>query len=634
MRSPSSLVASCLLVLALASAGELLAQPAIQINNLNATEGNAGSADAVLTVSLTAAATSVVTVAFATEDNGATGGAACGGSVDYVTESGTVQFDPGETSQPVGVSVCGDVVDEANENVRIRLSNAVGATIQDQVGRITIVDDDAPAALPSLSIGDATVVEEDAGTTGLSLTATLSAASTQAVTVGFASVPLTAVQGASCGAGIDLATAQGGLLFNPGVTSQPLVVAVCGDVVDEPDETFDVVLSNPVGATIADGTGRGTITDDDAAAQLPSISINDVTVEERTGPTTGMGFTVTLSTASTQTVTVQFATTAIPPLTQGIACTAGIDLASQSGTVVFSPGVTSTTRFVTACGDAVVEGTEVFDAVLSSPVGAAIADGTGRGTITDDDVPGDDVTGPTVEDLSVDEGTGPPTVVQVPVTLPAPSAALAIARFNLVTTAADASATLGACASGADLPSITTDVTFSPGETTKNVAVTICGDALIENDERITMSVTQTTPPAPGFDTAFLTIRNDDFTPTLTINDVTFLEGSAVNAILTVSLLPPAPAAIQITPSTAPFSGRLPRTAPASSGTVCGGPADFRALVAQFPIPAGATSVSIPVQICDDAIDEELEGLSVTIQPVPGLTIGDGVGIIRITDND
>ena len=78
-----------------------------------------------------------------------------------------------------------------------------------------------------------------------------------------------------------------------------------GDVVDELDETFGITLSNPGNATIADGSGMGTITDDDAA---PTLSVNDVSVAEGNAGTTTATFTVTLSAASGQTVTVDWAT--------------------------------------------------------------------------------------------------------------------------------------------------------------------------------------------------------------------------------------------------------------------------------------------------------------------------------------
>ena len=101
------------------------------------------------------------------------------------------------------------------------------------------------------------------------------------------------------------------------------------------NETFVVNLSNPTSATIADGQGLGTIVDNDSPppppAQVPTLSINDVTVAERNGGTTGATFTVSLSAASSQPVTVNFATA------NGTA-TAGNDYQTASGALTFVPG--------------------------------------------------------------------------------------------------------------------------------------------------------------------------------------------------------------------------------------------------------------------------------------------------------
>jgi hypothetical protein len=83
-------------------------------------------------------------------------------------------------------------------------------------------------------------------------------------------------------------------------------VAVLGDTIAEPTETFTVILSGPTSASITDGQGTGTITDDDA---VPTISISDVTVTEGNAGTTNAVFTVSLSISSGQPVTVGFATT-------------------------------------------------------------------------------------------------------------------------------------------------------------------------------------------------------------------------------------------------------------------------------------------------------------------------------------
>src|SRR5439155_3012324 len=103
----------------------------------------------------------------------------------------------------------------------------------------------------------------------------------------------------------DYLAASGTVTFAPGQTSQPVTVNVVGDTKFEPDETFSVNLSNPNNATILVGTGTGTILNDDSQ---PTIAINDVSAPEGNSGTTPFVFTVTLSNASSQTVTMQYTT--------------------------------------------------------------------------------------------------------------------------------------------------------------------------------------------------------------------------------------------------------------------------------------------------------------------------------------
>ena len=77
-------------------------------------------------------------------------------------------------------------------------------------------------------------------------------------------------------AGVDYVTASGSRTIAAGATTATIAVTVNGDVMDEANETFTVGLSNPANATIADGSGRATITDDDAA---PTLSVDDVSVD-------------------------------------------------------------------------------------------------------------------------------------------------------------------------------------------------------------------------------------------------------------------------------------------------------------------------------------------------------------------
>jgi hypothetical protein len=113
-----------------------------------------------------------------------------------------------------------------------------------------------------VSINDATVTE---GNTQLSpatpakFTVSLDQASTLPVAVNFQTVDGTASSAAS----LDYVAKSGTVNFAPGETSKNVTIDVRGDLIDEPNETYTVVLSSSTNATIDDGSGLGTIIDDD-----------------------------------------------------------------------------------------------------------------------------------------------------------------------------------------------------------------------------------------------------------------------------------------------------------------------------------------------------------------------------------
>jgi uncharacterized Zn-binding protein involved in type VI secretion len=115
---------------------------------------------------------------------------------------------------------------------------------------------------PSLSVGDASAAERNAGTTTLSVPVQLSAATTATVSVDYATENGTAT------AGSDYTAATGTLTFRPGEREKTIPVAVAGDTSIEPNETFAVALSNAVNATIAQGSATATIQNDDTAAAI------------------------------------------------------------------------------------------------------------------------------------------------------------------------------------------------------------------------------------------------------------------------------------------------------------------------------------------------------------------------------
>lgn len=222
----------------------------ISVSGGSVTEGNSGATPLTFTVTLSAAAASTVTVNYATAN-----GTAAAGS-DFTAASGTLTFAPGEVSKTVSVDVLGDTTVESNETFTLALSGAsANARIATASAAGTIVNDDQQVAR-TLSIASVTAPESQ----GIfSFVVTLSAASTSRVTVKYATANGTAVSGRNG----DYSSTSGTLTFNAGETSKTIAVSVVNDALVEPDETFFVRLSSASGATIATGTGTGTIVNDD-----------------------------------------------------------------------------------------------------------------------------------------------------------------------------------------------------------------------------------------------------------------------------------------------------------------------------------------------------------------------------------
>jgi hypothetical protein len=120
---------------------------------------------------------------------------------------------------------------------------------------------------PALSAVDVARLEGNSGTASLLFTVKLSKADTRnIITVKYATANGTALTGS------DYTAVSGTLTFPKGNTSQTVAVAVLGDTVLEPDETFTLKLSSPVKATISDATAVGTILNDEIPPVTPPAS--------------------------------------------------------------------------------------------------------------------------------------------------------------------------------------------------------------------------------------------------------------------------------------------------------------------------------------------------------------------------
>lgn len=322
-----------------------------------------GAPNLVYTVTLNQASFSALSLGYTI------GGTATNGT-DYATIASPLVIPAGSTTGTITVNPTADATIETNETVTLTLNAGAGYTVgvpNSATG--TILNDD----LPNLAINDVTAVEGNAGTTNFTFTVSLSApAGPGGVTFDIATANGTAT------AGVDyVANTLTGQTIPTGSSTYTFTVQVNGDVLNEPSETFFVNVTNVVNAVVVDGQGVGTIMNDDP---LPSLSINDVTVTEGNSGTVNAVFTATLSAASGQTVTVNYATA------DGTA-TQPADYTNTSGSLTFTPGQTTRTITVPVIGETVPEANETFFVNLSGATNATISDNQGVGTITNDDVP-------------------------------------------------------------------------------------------------------------------------------------------------------------------------------------------------------------------------------------------------------
>ncbi|MGH9464576.1 MAG: Calx-beta domain-containing protein, partial [Thermoanaerobaculia bacterium] len=246
-------------------------------------------------------------------------------------------------------------------------------------GTATATDFASCTVVPTqLTIDDVALAEGDGGTTDFVFT--VSRDHNQAAV----SVTAETTDG-TAQAGSDYTTTGPAVLTFPagGTLTRTFSVPVAGETLVELDESFTVELSNPVNAAIADGSGLGTIANDDAA----TLGVADVAGGEGSGGgTTPFAFVVTLDAAVDTAVAVDFATadgTAEDENGDG-------DYAAAAGTLAFAgtAGETETATVEVTPDERPEQDEEFFVDLFGVSAGGrdvTLVDDRGAGTITDDD---------------------------------------------------------------------------------------------------------------------------------------------------------------------------------------------------------------------------------------------------------
>ncbi len=220
-------------------------QAVININHASLHEGDAGQVTLMFDVTLSASSQDVVTVDWTTVDDSSSvaafGDESCQFDVDYLNSSGTAEFQAGDTLTSVSVPICGDTQIEPSETFEVVLSNSQNGVIQFDRAVGTILDDDGQ---PQLRGFDQVIFEPDSGVINYEFNVKLSRSYEQDVTVNYTT------QAGSATAGSDFAAVSGVLTIPAGDQEAVIAVDVFADSENEEIEVFQLVLSNPVNATL------------------------------------------------------------------------------------------------------------------------------------------------------------------------------------------------------------------------------------------------------------------------------------------------------------------------------------------------------------------------------------------------
>jgi len=561
--------------------------PVLSVGDVREAEGDSGTRDFFITVELDRPSSRSVSFKYSTRDGTAER------PTDYVENQGSRTLAPGETSFSFGIRVKGDTDIESDEYFDVVITDVVNALPGDLEGRVTIDNDDEAA-----SVADASGPEGDTGSTPVAVRVSLNDPVDEDVTFDWATQASAAPNAAT--PGVDYQTASGTVTIPTGQVEASFDVTILGDTVDDGDEVFEVLLSNPTtGITLTDPVGVVTIRDDDEV----SLRVEDAAILEgqAVDGQSQLVFDVVLTGGTAVApVTFDFATSNLDAV-------AGSDYQATSGSGQIDAGSTDATISVAVTGDDSPEGFETFRLTLTNITNASVDDAVAVGTIHNDD------TALSIDDVQVSEGNDGGTVTATfTVTSSHVSALAASASFATSNVSAVAPA---------DYQHTSGTVVVPAGQDDASVAVTVVSDTIDEPDETYAVTLSNPTNAVILDGTGSGTIA-DDAPPAVNIGDVTRVEGDAgtVAAVLSVNL--------------SSASGRQVTVDYACLDGSASAPDDYTHCSGTLTYQPGQTSKNVAVHIVGDTLQEGDESFFVVLSNEVNVGLADGTGRVTITDDD
>lgn len=557
---------------------------------------NDGFADVVFTLSAPADAT--VSVDWTTI--GGTATAANNTGYDFFSAHGTLVFAAGETTKTVRVQLADDTAAEVLQSFSIGLANALGATLASTRALVTVVDDDAPAGVPTASVRDLVVDERDGSAR---FAVVLDRPSDSGLSVTYATADGGAVEGS------DYTATSGTLVFAPGQTVAHVSVPLLDDAVIESDELFELRLTDAVDAVLGQAAGTARIgASDRAATSAPLIRVDDAVVGESAG---FAELVFRLSAPSTGAVKFDW----IAAGGSAVAANgSGWDFSGASGSIEFAPGETVRTLRIDLLSDGTTEPRQSFTVNLSNASGGTLAQSRALVTLVDDDA-ATGVPRLSVSEAVVDERDG---VASFVVTLDRPSDETLVVSYDTRD---------GKAQAGSDFAARSGTLVFLPGETAKSIDIAIVDDATAEGVEDFALTLLAEVGGSAVRAEAQALIGASDRAasslPALRVADVVVGEGQGW-AELVFTLSAPSTQAVSVAWSTANGSA----TAFNNSGY------DFHAASGTLRFAPGETTRTVRIDLASDAVAEALQSFAVNLSAASGAVLERTRALVSVVDDD
>jgi|688.fasta_scaffold28952_3 Ca2+-binding RTX toxin-like protein len=502
----------------------------------------------------------------------------------------TITFLAGSATATLTLDPTADTAIEANETVALTLATGTSYTVGTTTAVTGTITNDDPTI--TLAVAPTSVLED--GTPNLVYTFTRTGLTTNALTVNYSiagTADATDYTGATPGTGKTIT-------FAANSATATLTIDPTADTTIESDETVALTLATGTGYTVGTTAAvTGTITNDD----FPSITLAVAPASVLEDGTPNLVYTFTRTGATTNALTVNYSIAGTADTTDYTGATLG-----TGKTINFLAGSATATLTINPTADTTIEANETVALTLATGAGYTVGTTTAvTGTITNDDFP------------SITLAVAPASVLENGT----PNLVYTFTRTGPTSNALTVNYSIGGTATnGTDYTTIVTSVTFAAGSTTATVTVDPTADTIIEDNETVALTLATGTGYTIGTTTAVTgTITNDDF-PSISINDITVVEGKDLTAPLTLSLSSPSPQTITVNYTITAIDATANLDYTTSTGTLT--------------FVANSTTAILSIPILNDNLNEEDESFFVTLSNPINVTLNPdaNIGEVIITD--